>query len=126
MQSLVGFALAAWLLLTYLTQVGEGGGMLLVIYWALNLPALGQEVALMARQYPAHRNVTLRLLEPLGAPEETHAQAPVPAVAADPARFPTAAPAGVAWLLSSTQTSRSTGCGVRSSLRRCAATSKHH
>ena len=74
-QSLVGFAVAAWLLLGYLTRAGDGGGMLLLVYWALNLPVLGQEVALMARQYPAHRNVTLRLLEPLGAPEETHVQA---------------------------------------------------
>ena len=49
-QSLVGFALAVWLLLGYLTRVGEGGGMLLLVYWALNLPVLGQEVALMARQ----------------------------------------------------------------------------
>jgi hypothetical protein len=66
------------LLLDYLTRAGEGGGMLLLVYWALNLPVLGQEVALMARQYPAHRNVTLRLLEPLGAPEEPDAQAPEP------------------------------------------------
>ena len=48
--------------------------MLLLVYWALNLPVLGQEVALMARQYPAQRNVTLRLLEPLGAPEESEVQ----------------------------------------------------
>jgi predicted double-glycine peptidase len=70
-QSLLGFGLAAWLLLDHLAQGGEVGGVLLLVYWALNLPVLGQEVALLARQYPAHRNVTLRLLEPLGAPEET-------------------------------------------------------
>jgi len=34
------------------------------LYWALSLPVLGQEIALIAR--PVHRNVTLRLLEPLG------------------------------------------------------------
>ena len=68
--------------------------MLLLVYWALNLPVLGQEVALMARQYPAHRNVTLRLLEPLGAPEETTVEAPGPAAAS-----PAAAPPGVAILL---------------------------
>jgi ATP-binding cassette subfamily B protein len=95
-QSLIGFALAAWLLFGYLTQASEGGGMLLLVYWALNLPVLGQEVALMARQYPAHRNVTLRLLEPLGAPEETHVQAPELATAPHPVRTPTAAPPGVA------------------------------
>jgi ABC transporter transmembrane region len=68
-QSLIGFALAAWLLLGYLTRAGDGAGMLLLVYWALNLPVLGQEVALMARQYPAHRNVTLRLLDPWGRPK---------------------------------------------------------
>ena len=65
-QSLLGFALVAWLLFGYLTRHDDGGGVLLLVYWALTLPVLGQEVALMARQYPAHRNVTLRLLEPLG------------------------------------------------------------
>jgi ATP-binding cassette subfamily B protein len=98
-QALIGFALAAWLLLGYLTRAGDGGGMLLLIYWALNLPVLGQEVALMARQYPAHRNVTLRLLEPLGAPEETNTQAPGPAVPSHAARSPAAAPSGVAIVL---------------------------
>lgn len=73
MQSLVGFGLVAWLVLGYLARGGEAGGVLLLVYWALHLPVLGQEVALIVRQYPAHRNVTLRLLEPLGAPEETEA-----------------------------------------------------
>jgi ABC-type bacteriocin/lantibiotic exporter with double-glycine peptidase domain len=44
-------------------------GLLLLIYWALSLPALGQEIAIVTRQYPVLRNVVLRLLEPLGAPE---------------------------------------------------------
>jgi ATP-binding cassette subfamily B protein len=93
-QILIGFALAAWLLYGYLTRAGGGGGVLLLVYWTLNLPVLGQEVALIARQYPAHRNVTLRLLEPLGAPEETHTQAPAPTTPSDPARSPAAAPSG--------------------------------
>jgi len=33
------------------------------------LPSYGQEIALLIQQYPQHRNVTLRLLEPLSAPE---------------------------------------------------------
>ncbi|HZF39576.1 MAG TPA: cysteine peptidase family C39 domain-containing protein, partial [Blastocatellia bacterium] len=69
-QSLIGFGLAAWLLFDHLSRAGASGGVLLMIYWALNLPALGQEIAMLAQQYPSHRNVTLRLLEPLGAPEE--------------------------------------------------------
>ena len=37
---------------------------------ALSLPALGQEIAMLARLYPVYRNITLRLLEPMGAIEE--------------------------------------------------------
>ncbi len=66
-QFLAGFGLAIWLLASHLARGGEAGSVLLLVYWALNLPALGQEVALIAWQYPAYRNVTLRLLEPLGA-----------------------------------------------------------
>jgi ABC-type bacteriocin/lantibiotic exporter with double-glycine peptidase domain len=67
LQFLTGFGLAIWLLASYLARNGQTGAVLLLVYWALNLPALGQEVALIAWQYPAYRNVTLRLLEPLGA-----------------------------------------------------------
>ena len=44
-QALLGFGLAAWLLFGYLTRGGEAGGVLLLAYWALSLPVLGQEVA---------------------------------------------------------------------------------
>ncbi|HTS46571.1 MAG TPA: cysteine peptidase family C39 domain-containing protein [Bryobacteraceae bacterium] len=70
LQFVVGFGLAIWLLASHLARTGETGAVLLLVYWALNLPALGQEVALLAWQYPAYRNVTLRLLEPLGAIEQ--------------------------------------------------------
>ncbi|MCI0407863.1 MAG: ABC transporter permease, partial [Acidobacteria bacterium] len=71
-QSILGFGLAAWLLFDHLTRTGETGDVLLLVYWALNLPILGREIALLAQQYPTHRNVTLRLLEPLGAPEPSN------------------------------------------------------
>ncbi len=74
-QYALGFALAAWLLFAHLGRSGEAGTVLLLIYWALNLPVLGQDIALVAWQYPAYRNMTLRLLEPLGALEEQPAQA---------------------------------------------------
>lgn len=70
LQFVAGFGLAIWLLASHLARNGETGAVLLLVYWALNLPALGQEVALLAWQYPAYRNVTLRLLEPLGAIEQ--------------------------------------------------------
>jgi ABC-type bacteriocin/lantibiotic exporter with double-glycine peptidase domain len=74
-QLLAGFAITAWLLFGHLARHRDSGGALLLIYWALNLPALGQEIAQAAWQYPGFRNTTLRLLEPLGALEETGAGA---------------------------------------------------
>ena len=65
---------AAWLLFAHLGRSGEAGAVLLLIYWALNLPVLGQDIAQVAWQYPAYRNMTLRLLEPLGALEEQTAE----------------------------------------------------
>jgi ATP-binding cassette subfamily B protein len=74
LQALVGFGMAAWLLVDFVGSgaavAGGAGGVLLVVYWALSLPAQGQEIAFLVQQYPAQRNVTLRLVEPLGAPEE--------------------------------------------------------
>ncbi|MBI4890578.1 MAG: ATP-binding cassette domain-containing protein [Acidobacteria bacterium] len=69
-QFLVTLGLAAWLLLSQMAPGSEPAGVLLLAFWALNLPMLGQEIGAVARQYPGQRNVTLRLMEPLGAPEE--------------------------------------------------------
>jgi ATP-binding cassette subfamily B protein len=69
-QALVGFAVAAALLGSYLGRAGESASVLLFAYWALNLPVLGAQLALAARQYPPARNVGLRVTEPLGAPED--------------------------------------------------------
>ena len=74
LQVLLGFGLAALLILLHTARTGESAGTLLLAYWALYLPVLGEEIALLARQYPLHRNVTLRLLEPLGAPEAEAAE----------------------------------------------------
>ncbi|HXU31775.1 MAG TPA: ATP-binding cassette domain-containing protein [Thermoanaerobaculia bacterium] len=60
------------LLFEHLARRGLDGGVLLLVYWALKVLSLGHMLILsIATQYPAQRNVTLRLLEPLGAPEET-------------------------------------------------------
>ena len=84
MQFAVGFALAAWLLLAHLGRAGEGGAVLLLAYWALNMPVLGQQIASIAWQYPAYRNMTLRLMEPLGAREEQTSPAGPEAAPAGP------------------------------------------
>jgi ABC-type bacteriocin/lantibiotic exporter with double-glycine peptidase domain len=67
------FGLVAALLLIHPFQGAQIGRVLLVVYWALNLPVFGQDICALARQYPNHRNSTVRLLEPLGAPEESSA-----------------------------------------------------
>ena len=77
-QQLLGFGLAAWLMLDHISRAGETGGALLLVYWALNLPVLGEEIVQFARLYPTYRNITLRLLEPIGALEDkTAASEPV-------------------------------------------------
>jgi ATP-binding cassette subfamily B protein len=68
--ALVGTVLAAWLLARHVQTHGDPAGALLTAYWALNFPALGQELGVVLRQVPEQRNKTLRLLEPLLAPEE--------------------------------------------------------
>ncbi|MFO0609554.1 MAG: ATP-binding cassette domain-containing protein [Polyangiales bacterium] len=74
-EALVGLALGALLLVGPFSDAVASGSVLLLAYWALSVPALGAEVAQLARQYPDHRNVTLRLLEPLGAREDDTATA---------------------------------------------------
>jgi ATP-binding cassette subfamily B protein len=69
-QGLLGCGFTVGLLAAYLAHGGEATGALLLTYWALRISALGQELMLLARQYPGQRNTTLRLLEPLGAREE--------------------------------------------------------
>ena len=69
-QLLLGFGLAGWLVVAHLTSNGSGGVVLLLIYWALSLPALGQECVSLARLAPPQQNAALRLLEPLSVPDE--------------------------------------------------------
>jgi ATP-binding cassette subfamily B protein len=95
-QTLLGLALAVRLLVGFFargaTTAGaasattDPGTALLLVYWALSLPALGQELTALVQQIPAQRNLTLRLLEPLGAPEDDAAGAARAAQATQPAR----------------------------------------
>ncbi|MEZ4678298.1 MAG: ATP-binding cassette domain-containing protein [Caldilineaceae bacterium] len=68
--SCLGIGIAIWIVLRYIAGRGEASTVLLLLYWSLNLPTLGQALAASARQYPAIRNNMARILEPLGAPEE--------------------------------------------------------
>jgi ABC-type bacteriocin/lantibiotic exporter with double-glycine peptidase domain len=66
--ALAGFGVAV-LMVSRMSQ-SHLGSALLVVYWALSLPMLGQRIAVIAREYPALHSIALRVLEPLGAREE--------------------------------------------------------
>ena len=70
-QSLVCMSFVGLMLFQHFMRAsGVTGGDLLLVYWALKLPAIGQRLTALAHQYPAQRNILLRLLEPLTTPEE--------------------------------------------------------
>ena len=69
-QGLLCIGLAGGLVFSHFQQQGGVGGTdLLLVFWTLKLPALGQRIAGLAEQVPATRNALMRLLEPLQAPE---------------------------------------------------------
>ena len=70
LQLFAGFSLAVLLLYSYVIDESQIGAAVLMIFWALSLPVTGQDIATLTRFYPAFRNITLRLLEPMGAIEE--------------------------------------------------------
>lgn len=73
-QSLICLGLAGYLLIAHFQRSGGiAGSDLLLAYWTLKLPGIGRAIAMLAQQYPVQRNVLLRLLEPLNAPEEARA-----------------------------------------------------
>jgi ATP-binding cassette subfamily B protein len=75
LQSLICIGLVGFLLWLHFVRSGNiSGGDLLLIYWTLKLPALGHTLTTLAHQYPAQRNILLRLLEPLATPEEHDGQ----------------------------------------------------
>jgi ATP-binding cassette subfamily B protein len=74
LQSLASLFVIVALLFQRLAVHGDLGGLLLV-YWALSIPSLGQEFATLTCQYPRLRNTLLRVAEPLGAPEDANADA---------------------------------------------------
>jgi ATP-binding cassette subfamily B protein len=65
-----GLALGAWLVVRYLDQAAAPGGVLLVAFWVFRIPALGDEIAVAVRRYPAQRSIVLRLAEPLSAADD--------------------------------------------------------
>ncbi|HEX7702015.1 MAG TPA: ABC transporter ATP-binding protein, partial [Kofleriaceae bacterium] len=68
-QGIVGYGFVIALVFARVLQGGAPASLLLLVYWALAVPAAGATLATAVREVPMFRNATLRLLEPLGAPD---------------------------------------------------------
>jgi ATP-binding cassette subfamily B protein len=75
MGALGNMLLAIWIMFDYVGHGGSPGGALLLLYWALTLPALSRSATALALQYPLYRNRLLAVMELLDAPEEGDAAA---------------------------------------------------
>ncbi len=85
-----GLVIAAWLVFAHVAESGAHPQTLLIAYWAFGLLARGQELSSVLQLYPAQRNTTLRLLEPLGAPDDApaaHLETPQKSASASPVRL---------------------------------------
>jgi ABC-type bacteriocin/lantibiotic exporter with double-glycine peptidase domain len=71
LQMFTGFGLAALLVLNHVSRHPNSAAMLLLAFWSLNIPTIGRELSSLAGEYPQYRNIVLRLLEPLGALEDS-------------------------------------------------------
>jgi ATP-binding cassette subfamily B protein len=69
-QFALGYGLIVLLVFSYLRGGGDPASVLLLAYWALNLPVLGLQLVRLLSRYPEPRSVFLRIAEPLRAPEE--------------------------------------------------------
>jgi ATP-binding cassette subfamily B protein len=69
-QALIGIGLAVPIVLVGLPRVSGVGTGFLLVFWALAIPQSAERVALLALQYPRHRSLALRLLEPLDSEED--------------------------------------------------------
>ncbi len=68
-QTVAGYGLAILLIFRHLEGSEGVGHVLLLAYWALHLQVIGENMAVVGRQIPHYRNITRRLLEPLGMDE---------------------------------------------------------
>ena len=83
MNALLYTGFVVWITFSYIIQGGEVSGVLLLFYWALSLPLLGQRIAEVGQQYPTLRNRVVRILEPLGAPDEVETEPAAPAAVSE-------------------------------------------
>lgn len=61
---------AVWLVFDFIARNGTTAGTLLFFFWILSLPVIATSLVQAVQQYPMLRSLTLRVLEPLNAPDE--------------------------------------------------------
>ena len=69
--SFINILFSIWMVYLFLLNGGNNTCILLIIYWALNLPELGIQLANYTALYPGVRNRIFRLLEPVNASIKT-------------------------------------------------------
>lgn len=67
-QGVVGIGLAAWMVADHLARAPQAGAVLLLVFWAVGVPRLGEELAAAVRSLPALQSVAARIFETLHAP----------------------------------------------------------
>src|SRR2546429_2579327 len=69
------FGLTVLMVYQQAARTGNMADLLLLVYWVLSISFTGQQLASITWSLPALRNTLLRFMEPLGAQEETVAEA---------------------------------------------------
>jgi ABC-type bacteriocin/lantibiotic exporter with double-glycine peptidase domain len=96
---LVSYGLVVWLVYSYLAGNQRASLVLLVVFWALRFPILGQRLLILSRSFPSAMNKVRRLLDIIGEVKDEPTQ-PLPelgAIAASTIDAPVVDPAsGVA------------------------------
>ena len=75
LQMVLTFGLTVLIVYQQAARTGNMADLLLLVYWALSISFTGQQLASIMWSLPALRNTLLRFMEPLGAQEETVAEA---------------------------------------------------
>nr|WP_240358369.1 ATP-binding cassette domain-containing protein [Myxococcus vastator] len=75
---LVGYGLVMLLVYSYLAGTDRASLVLLVVYWALRFPILGQRLMLLSRAFPNAMNRVRRLLDVIGDIKDPHARPEAP------------------------------------------------
>ena len=76
--SAVGMLMSGVILYVHLDRAPDTSSVLLILYWAQQLPLLGRVLAQSMMEYPARRAAAARLFEPINTQDDPHAEPGAP------------------------------------------------